>query len=211
MSIGSRTKRLSRVESRAITRSRLLEAAKEVFVERGFAGASVEEISERAGYTRGAFYSNFDDKDDIFVAVFEIYLNERIAEVTDIVRAASSLEEAFAVIRRGNVHRDSKTWSMLQAEYWLYAMRNPKARPKLAQIYRTERRAYERAIRAQFDAAGLDVPIRLRDAALVAQLLDENAPRLRFIDPKEIDEDFFFRAILQLLEAGLALARERSK
>ncbi len=54
---------------RRATRQRLLAAARQVIVERGLAGASVEEISERAGFTRGAFYSNFASKDDLVVAL----------------------------------------------------------------------------------------------------------------------------------------------
>jgi AcrR family transcriptional regulator len=50
---------------RQATRERVLEAAGEVFAERGFHGASVEDICERAGFTRGAFYSNFSSKDDL--------------------------------------------------------------------------------------------------------------------------------------------------
>lgn len=57
--------------SRSVTRDRLLDAAGEVFAERGVAGASVEEVCERAGYTRGAFYSNFATKDELVVALLD--------------------------------------------------------------------------------------------------------------------------------------------
>src|SRR5258708_12401897 len=63
--------RLTRAESRRRTRVHLLEAAAEVFARRGFHGASVEEVAEVAGYTKGAVYSNFTSKDDLFLAVLE--------------------------------------------------------------------------------------------------------------------------------------------
>ncbi|NUR95181.1 MAG: helix-turn-helix transcriptional regulator, partial [Kribbellaceae bacterium] len=56
---------------RSNTRARLLEGALEVFAERGFHGASVEDICERAGFTRGAFYSNFGSKDELVLALFQ--------------------------------------------------------------------------------------------------------------------------------------------
>lgn len=62
-------KRLTRAESRERTQERLLGAAAELFAERGVNGTSVEQIADRAGYTRGAFYSNFGGKHDLVVAL----------------------------------------------------------------------------------------------------------------------------------------------
>ena len=62
---------MTRAERRAQTRAALLDAAARVFVDRGFAGASVEAIAAEAGYTRGAFYSNFATKEELFVALLQ--------------------------------------------------------------------------------------------------------------------------------------------
>src|SRR3954471_10523442 len=67
--VGVAAKRLTREESREQTRERLLAAAAELFAERGVNGTSVEQIAERAGYTRGAFYGNFDGKPELLVAL----------------------------------------------------------------------------------------------------------------------------------------------
>jgi AcrR family transcriptional regulator len=67
------------MEQRAETRRRLLEAASRVFVRRGYEAASVEEIAEVAGYTRGAVYSNFRDKDDLYVTFLEAVAPPRSA------------------------------------------------------------------------------------------------------------------------------------
>ena len=63
--------RISRTDSRARTRSGLLEAAHRVFVRRGFHAATLDEIADEAGYTKGAVYSNFASKEDLFFAVYE--------------------------------------------------------------------------------------------------------------------------------------------
>src|SRR5829696_8420798 len=63
--------RLSRSEQQAQTRAALLQAAADVFVERGLHRATVEVITERAGYSRGAFYSNFSSKEELFATVLQ--------------------------------------------------------------------------------------------------------------------------------------------
>ena len=67
-------KRLTRAERQRQTRRALLDAAARVFVRRGFQASSVEEISAEAGYTRGAFYSNFESKEQLFIEL----LHERV-------------------------------------------------------------------------------------------------------------------------------------
>ena len=63
--------RLTRAESRERTRAHLLEAAADVFAQRGFHGASVEEVADVAGYTKGAVYSNFASKDELLRETLE--------------------------------------------------------------------------------------------------------------------------------------------
>src|SRR3984885_7184390 len=76
-------RRLTRAEQQAQTRARLIDAAAKVFARRGFQAASVEEIAEEAGYSHGAVYSNFEGKADLFLAVFEDYMTERVGELAD--------------------------------------------------------------------------------------------------------------------------------
>lgn len=86
--------------SRENTRARLLDAAAAVFAEVGLDGASVEAICERAGFTRGAFYSNFDSKNELFLALVGAVTRERVQVVT--VRIAE-LEQ------RGGLEEGSRT------------------------------------------------------------------------------------------------------
>ena len=84
---------LSRQESQAQTRRRLLDAAAEVFAERGFGAAPLEEIAERAGYSRGAVYSNFEDKDDLFLALLARSSDQMVAELDDMLDGVTTLAE----------------------------------------------------------------------------------------------------------------------
>jgi AcrR family transcriptional regulator len=78
-----RPKRLSRKEKQAETRRRLLDAAEQVFLRRGLQGSSVEEIAAEAGFTRGAFYSNFASKDELFVELLHARIYDRYAEMAE--------------------------------------------------------------------------------------------------------------------------------
>jgi AcrR family transcriptional regulator len=125
---------------RSVTRERLLDAAAEVFGERGITAASVEEICERAGYTRGAFYSNFANKDELVVALLdreEILLLERLAiAVNESLTAADPLaavsERLFYVQAFGEAN------FRLRAELSLLAVRDP----AVAKAYLASRRAF---------------------------------------------------------------------
>jgi AcrR family transcriptional regulator len=78
-----RPKRLTRQEKQAETRRRLLDAGERVFLRRGLQGSSVEEIAAEAGYTRGAFYSNFKGKDELFVELLHARVYDRYAELAE--------------------------------------------------------------------------------------------------------------------------------
>src|SRR5258707_13369469 len=85
--------RMTREQSKANTRERLLAAARRVFARSGFHGASVEEIASEAGFSTGALYSNFDGKEDLFLVLMEREINEHAGEIAAAVRARASVAE----------------------------------------------------------------------------------------------------------------------
>src|ERR1700724_3041427 len=85
--------RLTREQSKANTRERLLDAARSVFASSGFHGASVEEIASRAGFSTGALYSNFDGKEDLFLALMEREIEEHSREIAAAVARRASVAE----------------------------------------------------------------------------------------------------------------------
>src|SRR5512132_991876 len=92
--------RLSRAERRQQTREELLTAAEACFVTRGFHATSVDQVAEQAGYTKGAVYSNFAAKEDLFFAVYERRVARALTEVTPALRQAG-LEHAFDQLATG--------------------------------------------------------------------------------------------------------------
>lgn len=87
--------RLTREESRALTREKLLVAAGNVFSREGLGGASIDRIVEEAGFTKGAFYSNFESKEDIFLQLVE---SASFSEVSDLELALAGIEDPEAII-----------------------------------------------------------------------------------------------------------------
>src|ERR1700686_565904 len=85
--------RARQAERTRATRRKLLDAAKRIFAQDGFEAARLEDIAAGAGYTRGAFYANFKSKEDIFFALFEEGVGERIESVTRALRRHSNLTE----------------------------------------------------------------------------------------------------------------------
>src|SRR5918992_6091674 len=117
-----RTRRVRR-RPRAQTRQELLEAAARVFARRGFHGASVEAVSEEAGYSTGALYSNFGGKEDLFLALWEERIDRRRRELREVIARSggpsAGLGPAAAnVVEQMGRERD---WFLLYLEFLLHA------------------------------------------------------------------------------------------
>ncbi len=123
------------VRGRERTRARLLDAAAEVFAEVGVDAASVEAICDRAGFTRGAFYSNFDSKDELMLELTTQVAEQKIERVTERVRELEAtgerLSPAELVQRILDVAIDRKAGILLTGEIRMRAMRDP----ELARAY----------------------------------------------------------------------------
>jgi len=137
-------KRLTREESKEVTRVRLIEAAERLFVRKGFDDASVEEISETAGYSRGAFYSNFDNKEQVFLAVID---QRRPKALDHILQQASEPTERIAAVREwfSNQWR-LKDFIALRMEFSRRAMRDRSVRKHLAELLRQELETYSASV-----------------------------------------------------------------
>jgi AcrR family transcriptional regulator len=202
-------RRLTREQSRAETRRRLLEAGERVFAEKGLYGASVEEIAERAGFSSGAFYSNFEDKEELFLALFDRRTETQIAEVASLLQGNPAPSDFFAALKARERGRGAqRTWFMLTLEFVLYSVRTPRARPKLARRERAVRDAYARAAIAQHHAQGLSPPGPPEQLGLILQALDHGFWMQRNIDPETVSEAAFVDALDFLLKASVALAQQ---
>jgi AcrR family transcriptional regulator len=128
---------------RELTRSTLIAAAAEVFARKGFEGASLEEIADTAGFTRGAIYKTFGNKAELFFAVSDQDFATKLQAFSDkIAESGDALAEpaALAAMWRESIAGDQADLA-LNMEVRLYAMRNPDVTARFAEHQRATRRA----------------------------------------------------------------------
>jgi AcrR family transcriptional regulator len=199
-----RPRRLTRVEKQAETRRRLLEAAEEVFRRRGFVGATVEEITETAGFSRGAFYSNFESKDDLFLAVLDAHLEREVGSIVREFETSPSPEAFFEFLRARAVRRsrEGREWSLLWAEFWLHVVRHPELAPKLASRQRATRTAIAKIIEAQFAQLGIKLGMPAEDLASLMMAVDDGLVLQEHLDPSAVPSDLRARASVLLVQGA---------
>jgi AcrR family transcriptional regulator len=174
---------------RAETRARLLDAAFGVFAARGFGRVSIEEVCEAAGYTRGAFYSNFDTLEELFFALYT-ERNALIAEhvATALGRPTTNLPELVAqVVGALTVDRD---WILVSTDFRLYAARTPDVAAALVAHRDKVRDALATSLAPAIDRSSLPASLRsskglaqaviaIHDGAATELLLDSDPDRFR--------------------------------
>jgi AcrR family transcriptional regulator len=117
---------------RPITVTALLDAALALFAEQGFGATSIPEICARAGLTKGAFYSNFSDKDELFLALFDREWNLRLARLQEALPPGRDPVATLSdpALLPSVVNEADRRWLLVSAEFGLHAVR----RPALARI-----------------------------------------------------------------------------
>ncbi len=131
-------KRQTREESQAQTRERLLESASKLFCKHGVEATSLEQVAEEAGYSRGAFYSNFETRDVLVCAVLERELAESQRRFEAIVHGELP-QNLLAALREYYVnHATDPQGCMLGVAIQMYAFQNSKIRARIANLLRSD-------------------------------------------------------------------------
>ena len=199
-------KRLTRIEQKARTRERLLRAAAKVFARRGFHGASVEEIAREAGYTIGALYSNFGSKEDLYLALLDEHVAERIAEYRavfqsardDAERARGGADDWMVYLRR------NREFFLLAIEFWTYAVRERRLRPRIAKAYQAFRQTFAVLIEEGAAAAGIELPEGFAERmGIVINALGQGIALEKLADPDGVPDELFGDA-LEMIFGALA-------
>jgi AcrR family transcriptional regulator len=205
-------RRLTRAESRELTRSRLLDAASVCFAERGFHGTTVEAIVSRSGYSRGAFYSNFSDLDELFLALLEQRMDREATEIATLLSGSTSGAHLLSLLyERRATAPDDPNWRLLLSEFRLHALRDADLRPKLAAREQRLRDQYRAAVDHVIETTGFDGDFDRDLLALIVQVLEDGLSYYRILDPEAVPSGTFIKALRFLLTATAALARETTE
>jgi AcrR family transcriptional regulator len=198
--------RMSRAERREQTRQELVSAAEACFVSRGFHASSVDEVAERAGYTKGAVYSNFASKEDLFFAVYERRVEQVLTEVDPGLRQLGA-ERAFNELAAGAMHRRDPDdgWRAVFFEFWAHVVRHPELRERFAAIHARFLEPLADAVRQLADDRGLTLPsdVTASQVAVAWNAMEVGLNLERLTQPQTVDRALARRMGRLLLDAVL--------
>jgi AcrR family transcriptional regulator len=198
--------RLSRAERREQTRQELISAAEACFVTQGFHASSVDEVAERAGYTKGAVYSNFAAKEDLFFAVYERRVEQRLVEVVPGLRQAGA-EYAFDWLAAATIQRRDRDdgWLAVFLEFWAHVLRHPELRDRFAAIHARLQAQLAEAVQQLAEDRGLALPSDLTasQVALAWSAMEIGLGLERLTQPQAVDVGVARRMGWLLLNAVL--------
>jgi AcrR family transcriptional regulator len=176
---------------RELTRRHLLEAAAVVFARDGFHGARLDDVAALAGFTKGAVYSNFTSKDDLFLALLDDRVDTQVAITTEVLEQGPHEREAQFPVIRELLHSTllgDDGFAVLYLEFVLYARRNPAAREKLIASARRERSLIESMIGREQGNVDAVPPYPVRTLAEFSRALFNGMSLTRILDPEAITE-----------------------
>ena len=204
-------RRLTRAEQREKTRGCLVEAATKVFSRRGYDKASLDEVAEEAGFTKGAVYSNFKGKEDLFLATIDAHFEKRLESIKRVL--AEEPDERGTAHAAGmdfmNQLNADPEYFALFFEFWAYAQRNPAVKKKF--LPRVQR--FRVALAELFEAKsenGLELPMPSDQLAAMLIAMAAGVAMERELDPRSVPDDTYAVMLQYFFRGMLAVEDERA-
>lgn len=192
---------MRQAERRARTSQRLLDAAAQVFARHGFHAATVDDIADAAGHTKGAVYANFASKDALFLALLDRHLDAQFAQV-DVLIASASKDELLAGLHDASTEQmtTDDSFGLLMLEFWLYAARDARARAALAVRYQRMRERLAGMIAERDAARGIADSRAPHEVAALVLALDAGLFLQHLLDPAAITPGFRAKTLTEVID-----------
>lgn len=192
------------------TRDCLMEAAAKVFGRRGLQQASIDEVAQEAGFTKGAFYANFASKEELFLAMMDEHFGRRVEELDRAMRSSDDPEAQAREAGRDFLKAidGDPEWKRLFFEFAAHASRNPEFRAELVTRYRALRDRIAELHRVRSGELGHVLPIDPERFALMTFAMGNGVALEALLEPEAVDEDLFGQ-MLEIFVAGLIAIAER--
>ena len=203
--MNANTPRMSRAEAKARTRQLLLDSGRDVFARKGFVAATVEEIAEQAGFTRGAFYANFKDKHDLFWTLVSAEDATFFGDIEHSLEAAHG-DELARVERWFAQLLDDRPLQRAYDE--VMAQAGPEDRARFAEMVADNRARIVRVVEAQARQHDVELPISLDHMAALLLGIGNGLAQQRLLDEDAVPLSLFADAF-EFLWVG-ALSRTGS-
>jgi AcrR family transcriptional regulator len=205
------TRRLTRKEKQAHTRSCLMKSAAKVFARRGLQQASIDEVTEDAGFTKGAFYANFKSKEELFLAMLDERFAERLKEI-DAAVASDEAPEVQAQQAGADFARflsADRSWQRLFFEFAAYAARNEEFREELVTRHRALRERIAELYSRRAGEVGLTPPIPFEQVSLMTFAMAHGIALEKLLEPEAVPDELFGTMLLVFF-TGLRTLAEQS-
>jgi AcrR family transcriptional regulator len=192
--------RLTRGESRKRTRELLVDSAATVFANRGYHSASVDEIAEHAGFSKGAVYANFPTKEQLFLAVMDRHQQVQEQSFQGMRQPDKSATAAMAELAEvaAPTDPDAWRWGLLTLEFFLYAVRQPALRAELAKRFETSRSQLANSLEPHCDGQAPPV-LTAAELAIIALAVSTGLGVQAVLDHTSIPPDLYQRTMTRLL------------
>lgn len=197
--------RRTRAEAKAQTRKTVLAAAETVFRRDGFHGASLDQVAREAGFTKGAVYSTFDSKADLFLALLDSRSAERLSDIERITSAASDPADfvrRHAAHFAASVRRETDWWAVV-LEFASVVARDPALRARYAEHHDRTREVIAVGVERWAADAGIDPVIRPRAFATTILAISNGLTLERLLAPEDVSDELYVESQLALLERAI--------
>jgi AcrR family transcriptional regulator len=194
---------------RPLTRAALLDAALAVFAEHGFQAATIEQICAAAGFTRGAFYSNFSSKEELFLALFDQHSAHALERLDAALSAVPTGELTLARLAEliSVIEPAERDWYLVTTEFTLHAIRDPQAAWVLARHDASLRAALAQGLTACLARAGLALTVPAEEVARLLIALREGGLAQSYVEPESLPPGALERRFLAPLLAAVTEGR----
>lgn len=177
--------RLTRTESQARTRRQLVTTAQELFLADGYATTSLEKVADAAGYSKGAVYSNFRNKDELCLAVLDAIHESQASRMAASLETAETMEELLdGLLSWAESNVGDQAWTALEVEFATNVRRDERIRHELAVRDKQIRDALASLLGAHAERLGITLPLPASDCATALLSLGIGLGVQRAVDPE---------------------------
>ena len=180
---------LTRREKQQRTRKSLLHAAAQMFCQRGLEGASIDEVAQAAGYTKGAFYANFKSKEELFLVMLDERFSEELERLDRALAGTHEPQEEALAAAADFIHfATDEEWQRLSFQFLAYAARNEEFRQELATRQKAMRERMAKVFERWKKGFGAEPPLPIEDITAMTFFMADGFLAGRIIEPGLRDE-----------------------
>jgi AcrR family transcriptional regulator len=201
---------LTRREKQQRTRKSLLKAASQMFCRRGLEGASIDDVAQAAGYTKGAFYANFKSKEELFLVMLDERFSEELERLDLVLAGTHEPEEEAAAAAADFIHFASDDeWQRLSVQFLAYAARNEEFRQELATRQKAMRERMAKVFERWKQGFGVDPALPIGDITAMTFFMADGFLAGRVIEP-DLPDELYTTMVGVFLRGLQAMAEEQA-